>query len=160
MIFPSETRVYHNKQQRGKGLQTENEKEQIKKIQKLSNYIKANINKTTGCKTGTVYLESTKVHFGKMQFIQIFTTCLRKQKFKVFGFVRLTYKHIFVEKAKANLEHLKPCDAIMPVNPRYTAEEWQEIYAAQKLSPEYSPDFKQGTEPQQGNNLCHIFEKS
>jgi hypothetical protein len=31
----------------------------------------------------------------------------------------------------------------MPVNPRYTAEEWEEIYAAQKLSSEYSPNFKQ-----------------
>jgi hypothetical protein len=36
----------------------------------------------------------------------------------------------------------------MPVNPMYTAEELQEIYAAQKPSPEYSPNFKQGTEPQ------------
>jgi len=42
----------------------------------------------------------------------------------------------------------------------YTAQEWQEIYAAQKLSPEDPPDFKQGTEPQQGNNLCHLFGKS
>jgi len=41
----------------------------------------------------------------------------------------------------------------------YTAEEWQEIYAAQKASPEYSPNFKQGTEPQQGNKMCHVFEK-
>jgi len=48
----------------------------------------------------------------------------------------------------------------MPVNPRYTAQEWQEIYAAQKLSPEYSPNFKQGTEPKQGNKVCHVFEKS
>jgi len=41
----------------------------------------------------------------------------------------------------------------------YTAQEWQEIYASQKLSPEYPPNFMQGTEPQQGNNLCHVFEK-
>ena len=54
---------------------------------------------------------------------------------------------------------MKPRDVVMPVKSRYTAEEWQEIYAAQKLSPEYSPNFKQGTEPRQGNNLCHIFEK-
>jgi len=90
----------------------------------------------------------------------MFTTCLCKQKFKVFGVVHLTHKCNFVEKAEANLEHLKPHDAVMPVNPRYTAEEWEEIYAAQKLSSEYSPNFKQGTEPRQGNNLCHIFEKS
>jgi len=42
----------------------------------------------------------------------------------------------------------------------YTAEEWQEIYASQKLSPEDPPNFKQGTEPKQCNNLCHVFEKS
>jgi len=42
----------------------------------------------------------------------------------------------------------------------YTAQEWQEIYAGQKLSPEFPPSFKQGTEIQQGNNLCHVFEKS
>ena len=69
-------------------------------------------------------------------------------------------KPIFVEKAEANLEHLKPHDAVMRVNPMYTAQEWQDIYAAQKLSPEYSPNFKQGTEPKKGNRLCHIFEKS
>jgi len=42
---------------------------------------------------------------------------------------------------------LKPRDAVMPVNPKYNAQEWQEIYSGQKLSPEYSPNFKQGTEP-------------
>jgi hypothetical protein len=42
----------------------------------------------------------------------------------------------------------------------YTAQEWLEIYAAQKLNPEYHPNFTQGTEPQQGNNLCHVFDKS
>jgi len=52
-----------------------------------------------------------------------------------------------LRKFEANLEHLKPCDVIMPVNPMYTTEEWQEIYAAQKPSPEYSPNFKQGTGP-------------
>ena len=51
---------------------------------------------------------------------------------------------------------MKPHD----VNPMYTAEELQEIYAAQKPSPEYSPNFKQGTEPQKVNKMCHVFEKS
>jgi len=90
----------------------------------------------------------------------MFTTCLCKQKFKVFEVVHLTHKCNFVEQAEATLEHVKPRDVVMPVNPRYTAEEWQDIYAAQKLSPEYSPNFKQGTEPRQDNNLCNIFEKS
>lgn len=45
--------------------------------------------------------------------------------------------------AEANLEHFKPRIGVLPVNPKYTAEEWQEIYAAQKLSPEYSRDCKQ-----------------
>jgi hypothetical protein len=48
----------------------------------------------------------------------------------------------------------------MPVNPKYTAQEWQEIYAAQKPSPEYYPDFKKGTEPQPGKDLPHTFEYS
>jgi len=48
-----------------------------------------------------------------------------------------------LRKVEANLEHLKPCDVIMPVNAMYATEEWQEIYAAQKPSPEYSPNFKQ-----------------
>ena len=107
-----------------------------------------------------MYLEFTKVHFGKMQFIQMFTTCLCKQKFKVFEVVHLTHKRNFVEKAEATLKHVKPHDVMIPVKSRYTAEEWQEIYAAQKLIPEYSPNFKQGTEPRQGNKLCHIFEKN
>jgi len=52
-----------------------------------------------------------------------------------------------LRKVEVNLEHFKPRDIIMPVNPMYTTEEWQEIYAAQKPSPEYSPNFKQGTGP-------------
>jgi len=92
-------------------------------------------------------LESTKVHFETFKFLQMFITCLYKQKFKVFEVTHLTHKPNFFEKADATLEHLIPHDAVKPVNPRYTAEEWQEIYAAQKLSPGCSPDFKQGTEP-------------
>jgi hypothetical protein len=46
----------------------------------------------------------------------------------------------------------------MPVNPRYTAQEWQDIYAAQVPSPEYNPSYKKGTEPQSGKDLFHAFE--
>jgi hypothetical protein len=46
----------------------------------------------------------------------------------------------------------------MPVNPKYTAQEWQKVYAAQKPSPEYYPNFKKGTEPQPGKDLPHTFE--
>jgi len=41
----------------------------------------------------------------------------------------------------------------------YTAQECQEIYAAQKPNHEYSPNFKLRTEPQQGNNVYHLFGK-
>jgi arabinogalactan endo-1,4-beta-galactosidase len=64
----------------------------------------------------------------------MFTTCLCKQKFKVFGVVHLTHKHNFVENAEANLQHLKSRYAVMPVNTKYTAEEQQTIYAAQKTT--------------------------
>jgi hypothetical protein len=53
---------------------------------------------------------------------------------------------------------LKPLDIVKPVYPRYTAREWQEIYAAQKPSPEYYPNFKKGTEPQPGKDLLHMYE--
>jgi len=45
----------------------------------------------------------------------------------------------------------------MPVNPRHTWQEWQEIYAAQVPSPEYNPTFKKGTEPQPGKDLLHTY---
>jgi len=46
----------------------------------------------------------------------------------------------------------------MPLNPRYRAQEWQEIYAAQKPSPEDNPNYKKGTEPQTSKDLLHTFE--
>jgi hypothetical protein len=46
----------------------------------------------------------------------------------------------------------------MPVNPRHTAQEWQEIYTAQVPSPEYDPDYKKGTEPQPGKDWLHTHE--
>jgi hypothetical protein len=58
------------------------------------------------------------------------------------------------------MEQLKPHDVTMPVRSNYKAQERQDIYTTQKPSPEYSPNFKQGTELQQGNNMCHLFEKS
>jgi hypothetical protein len=61
-------------------------------------------------------------------------------------------------QAGANLKHLKPRDIVVPVNPEYTAQKWQEIYAAQKPSPEYYPNFKKGTVPQPGEDLPHTFE--
>jgi hypothetical protein len=60
---------------------------------------------------------------------------------------------------EANLEPLNPRDAVLPMNPMYTAQEWQEIYAKPKLSPEDPPNFKQGTEPQQGNT-CVTYSRS
>ena len=65
---------------------------------------------------------------------------------------------MFLVKAGADLRHVKPRDIVKPVNPKYTAQEWQEIYAAQKEIPEYYPDFKKGTEPQPGKDLPHTFE--
>lgn len=61
-------------------------------------------------------------------------------------------------QADANLKHLKPLDSVKPVNPKYTALEWQEIYAAQKPSPECYPNFKKGTEPQTGKDLLQTYE--
>jgi hypothetical protein len=64
---------------------------------------------------------------------------------------------MFLEQAGVDLKNLKPLDIVMPVNPRYTAQEWQEIYAAQVPSPEYNPNYKKGTEPQPGKDLHHTF---
>jgi hypothetical protein len=64
------------------------------------------------------------------------------------------------EQAGADLKNLKHVDMVMPLNPRYTAQEWQEIYAAQNPSPEYNPNYKKGTEPQPGKGLLHTFEFS
>jgi hypothetical protein len=41
----------------------------------------------------------------------------------------------------------------MPVYPKHTYQEWLDIFAAQKPSPEYYPNFKKGTEPQPGKDL-------
>jgi hypothetical protein len=57
------------------------------------------------------------------------------------------------------MKNLKPLDVGMPVNPKYTAQEWQEIHA-QKPSPEYNRKYKKGTEPQPGKDLLHTFECS
>jgi len=45
----------------------------------------------------------------------------------------------------------------MPVNPRHTWQEWQEIFAAQVPSPGNNPTFKLGTEPQPGKDLYHTL---
>jgi hypothetical protein len=67
---------------------------------------------------------------------------------------------MFLEQAGVDLKNLKPLDIVMPVNPKYTAQEWQEIYAAQVPSPEYNPNYKKGTEPQPGKDLLHTFQCS
>ena len=46
---------------------------------------------------------------------------------------------MFLEQAGVDMENLVPLDRVMPVNPRHTAQEWQEIYAAQVSSHEYIP---------------------
>jgi hypothetical protein len=61
------------------------------------------------------------------------------------------------------LENLKPRDVIVPVNPLYTAQEWEKIYAAQKPNSEYSPNSKQGTESELVKTfvmyLSKVYEK-
>jgi hypothetical protein len=47
----------------------------------------------------------------------------------------------------------------MPVNPKYTYQEWLDIFAAQKASPEYNPNFKKGTEPQPGKDILIIISR-
>jgi hypothetical protein len=64
---------------------------------------------------------------------------------------------MFLEQAGVDLKNLKTRDIVMPVNPRHTWQEWQEIFAAQVPSPAYKPTFKMGTEPQPGKNLLHTF---
>jgi len=67
---------------------------------------------------------------------------------------------MFLEQAGADLKNLVPLDRIMPVNPKYTAQEWQEIYAAQVPCPEDNSNYKLGTEPQPGKDLLHTFDCS
>ena len=64
---------------------------------------------------------------------------------------------MFLEQPGVDMDNLVPLDRVMPVYPRYTAQEWQEIYAAQVPSPEYNPNYKKGTEPQPGKDLLHTF---
>jgi hypothetical protein len=131
------------------------------KRHKLSGGIKAKIHKTTGYKTGAGCTWNVpKSTLKNLNSCRCLPSVYVHWNVEYLVLYIWHTKPVFVEKAEANLEHLKPHDAMMPVNPVYTAQEWQDIYAAQKLSPEYSPNFKQGTEPQKGNRLCHIFEKS
>jgi hypothetical protein len=53
---------------------------------------------------------------------------------------------MFFEQAGVDMENLMPLDRVMPVNPRHTAQEWQEIYAAQVPSPVDNSNYKKGTE--------------
>jgi hypothetical protein len=62
---------------------------------------------------------------------------------------------MMLEQAEANLKNLKPLDIEVPVNPKYTIQEWLEIYAAQKAPPEKYVNFKKGTTPQPGNDISH-----
>jgi hypothetical protein len=65
---------------------------------------------------------------------------------------------MFLEQAEANLKNLKRLDVVKPVYPKYTAQEWKQIYAAQKPSPEYYPNFKKGTELESGDDLPQTYE--
>ena len=42
--------------------------------------------------------------------------------------------NFFFEQAGVDLKILKTRDIVMPVNPRHTAREWQEIFAARTQS--------------------------
>jgi hypothetical protein len=46
----------------------------------------------------------------------------------------------------------------MPVNPKHTYQEWLDIFAAQKPSPEDDVSYKKGTESQTGIDLPQPFE--
>jgi hypothetical protein len=72
--------------------------------------------------------------------------------------VHLTQILIILEQAGVDLKNVKPRNIVMPVNPRYTWKEWQEIFAAQVPSPGYTPNYKKGTEPQPGKTFYHPFE--
>jgi hypothetical protein len=65
---------------------------------------------------------------------------------------------MFLEQAGVDMKNLKPRDIVMPVYPKHTYQEWLDIFAAQKPSPEYGHRYKKGTEPQPGKDLPHIFE--
>jgi len=64
---------------------------------------------------------------------------------------------MLLEQAGVDLKNLVPLHKVKPVNPKYTTQEWQEIYAAQKPSPADNPSYKKGTEPQRGKYLHHTF---
>ena len=66
-------------------------------------------------------------------------------------------KKIFVEQAGVDLNKLKPLDIVMPVNPRYTWQEWQEIFVAQVPSLRNNRSVKMGTESQTRKDLHHTL---
>ncbi|XP_069700742.1 brachyurin-like [Periplaneta americana] len=49
---------------------------------------------------------------------------------------------------EASLTKVNRRTMVMPVNPKHTAQEWRDIMAAQKKSPENVTDHKKGTKPQ------------
>jgi hypothetical protein len=63
---------------------------------------------------------------------------------------------MFLEQAGVDLKTLKPRDTVMPVNPKHTYQEWLDIFAAQKPSPEDDRNYKKGIEPQSGRLASHI----
>jgi hypothetical protein len=63
---------------------------------------------------------------------------------------------MFIEQAGVDVKNLKSRDIVMPANPKHTYQEWLDIFAAQKTSPESDSNYKKGTEPQPGKDLPHI----
>ncbi|KAJ9582270.1 hypothetical protein L9F63_003399 [Diploptera punctata] len=51
-------------------------------------------------------------------------------------------------EAEYGVKNLKPRNIVKPVNPRYTAEEWRDILAAQVAIPEKKSGFVKATKPQ------------
>jgi hypothetical protein len=64
---------------------------------------------------------------------------------------------MFLEQAGVNWNNLKPREIVMPVYPKHTYQEWLDIFAAQKPSPEDDRNYKKGTEPQPGKDLPNTF---
>jgi hypothetical protein len=65
---------------------------------------------------------------------------------------------LFIEQAGVDWNKVKSRDIVMPVNPKHTYQEWLDIFAAQKASPEVDRYYKKGTEPQPGKDLPLTFE--
>ncbi|GFG36602.1 hypothetical protein Cfor_05815 [Coptotermes formosanus] len=108
----------------------------------------------------TAYFSDDLLHYNTVQSLSCDIMALVPRNQAICAF-RLDSKirsdKFMYSKFRAGAD-LKSRRMVIPVNPSHTAEEWLNIMAAQKQSPQQFPGFKRGTKPQPGDAYLLIMQ--